>query len=296
MTRSELFEQIQKKQSYLCIGLDADASKIPKHLLQFDDPLFEFNRQIVAATSDYCIAYKPNLAFYECLGPKGLQSLEKTVRCIPENSFTIADAKRGDIGNTSLMYAKTFFEYYRFDAVTVAPYMGSDSVKPFLEFKNKWTILLALTSNAGADDFQKSEIKNRRKRVSLQADPKRPEESLDAGGAGSGTLFGEVLSLSKEWGTPDNMMYVVGATQSELFSIIRKSVPEHFLLVPGIGAQGGNLEEVSKHGMNKQCGLLVNSSRQIIYASGGEDFAEKARAEAMKIQEEMQKHLHDFLK
>lgn len=296
MTRGELFEQIQRKHSYLCIGLDTDLTKIPKHLLQFDDPVFEFNRQIIEATSDFCIGYKPNLAFYECLGPKGLQSLEKTVRCIPENMFTIADAKRGDIGNTSLMYAKTFFEHYRFDAVTVAPYMGSDSVKPFLEFKNKWTILLLLTSNAGADDFQKSEIKNRRRLVLLQADPKRPEESLDAAGSGMGTLFGEVLSLSKDWGTPDNMMYVVGATQSELFSNIRKSVPEHFLLVPGIGAQGGNLEEVSKHGMNKQCGLIVNSSRQIIYASGGEDFAEKARAEAMKMQEEMQKHLHDFLK
>lgn len=275
MTRKDLFEQIKKKQSYLCIGLDTDVAKIPKHLLSSADPVFEFNKQIIDATSSFCVSYKLNLAFYECLGPKGLESLEKTVKYIPGNLFTIADAKRGDIGNTSMMYAKTFFGYYGFDAVTVAPYMGSDSVKPFLESKNKWTILLALTSNEGANDFQKSEIKN----------PK----------SGIGTLFADVLTASQEWGTNDNLMYVIGATRSELFLEVRKIVPEHFLLVPGVGAQGGSLKEVSRNGMNKECGLLVNSSRQIIYASSGENFAKKAGEEAMNLQMEMKKLLNEFL-
>ncbi len=276
MNREELFEQIKKKSSYLCVGLDTDITKIPKHLLKSDDPVFEFNKQIIDATKEFTVAYKPNLAFYECLGPKGLESLEKTVNYIPENIFTIADAKRCDIGNTSQMYAKAFFEYYKFDSVTVAPYMGEDSVTPFLGFKDKWVILLALTSNSGAEDFQKSEIKN-------------PKSEI-------GKLFGEVLTTSQKWGSADNMMYVIGATQAELFSEIRKIVPEHFFLVPGVGAQGGSLADVSKHGMNKQCGLLVNSSRQIIYASNGEDFAAKAGMEAKKVQEEMKRYLEEFVK
>jgi orotidine-5'-phosphate decarboxylase len=271
MSRKELFEQIKKKESYLCVGLDTDMDKIPKHLLKLDDPVFEFNRQIIDATKEFAVAYKPNLAFYESLGPAGMQSLEKTVKYIPKDIFTIADAKRGDIGNTSALYAKTFFERYGFDAVTVAPYMGSDSVTPFLNYKNKWVILLALTSNIGAEDFQKLEV-------------------------GSRKLFEVVLEKSQRWGTADTMMYVVGATQADLFSSIRKIIPDHFLLVPGVGAQGGSLEEVSKAGMNKQCGLLVNSSRQIIYASSGEDFAGKAREEAMNVQQSMKKLLKEFLK
>lgn len=289
MTRSEIFEQIKKKESYLCGGLDTDITKIPKHLLKYDDPVFEFNRQIIDATKDFAVAYKPNLAFYECLGWRGLQSLEKTVKYIPENIFTIADAKRGDIGNTSSMYAKTFFEYYGFDSVTVAPYMGSDSVKPFLTYKNKWAIVLALTSNTGASDFQlQSTVHSQQSTVS------DPHETVNSKRETT-KLFEQVLIVSQEWGTPDNMMYVVGATQAEMLSGIRKIIPEHFLLIPGVGAQGGSLEEVSKEGMNSQCGLLVNSSRQIIYASAGEDFAEKARAEAKKIQSEMKKYLEMFL-
>jgi len=276
MTKAELFQQIKKKESYLCVGLDTDITKIPKHLLSGDDPVFEFNKHVIDATKDFCVAYKPNLAFYESYGWKGLQSLAKTVEYIPKNCFTIADAKRGDIGNTSAMYAKTFFEHYGFDSVTVAPYMGSDSVKPFLEYKNKWVILLALTSNEGAEDFQKSEIKN-------------PKSEIK-------TLYGEVLEKSRHWGNTDNMMYVVGATRSELFSGVRKIVPGHFLLVPGVGAQGGSLHDVSKNGINKECGLLVNSSRQIIYASSDESFAEKAREEAKRIQTEMKKYLNEFLK
>ncbi|MCX6291428.1 MAG: orotidine-5'-phosphate decarboxylase [Bacteroidetes bacterium] len=276
MTRSELFGQIQKKQSYLCVGLDTDISKIPSHLLKSDDPVFEFNRQIIDATKEFTVAYKPNLAFYESLGWKGLQSLAKTVDYIPKDIFTIADAKRGDIGNTASMYAKTFFELYGFDAVTVAPYMGSDSVKPFLEYKNKWTILLALTSNAGANDFQ----------LLVHS----PQTGVNR------KLFEEVIIRSQPWGTTDNLMYVVGATQAEMLSDIRKMIPEHFLLVPGVGAQGGSLHDVSKYGMNKECGLLVNSSRQIIYASPGEDFAEKANAEAKRIQEEMSRYLSEFAK
>jgi orotidine-5'-phosphate decarboxylase len=258
MTRQELFAQIQAKKSYLCVGLDTDLSKIPPHLLAFDDPIFEFNKQIIDATRDLCVAYKPNTAFYECQGVKGWRALEKTVEYIGNQHFTIADAKRGDIGNTSKMYAQAFFETMNFDAVTVAPYMGEDSVKPFLDFKDKWTILLALTSNRGSEDFQ------------FISD-----------------MFKIVLRTAQIWGTPDNLMFVVGATQAERFREIRKIAPNNFFLVPGIGAQGGDLAQVSEFGMNAQCSLLVNSSREIIYASKGEDFAEKARAAALKVQQNM---------
>ena len=267
MNRGQLYEQIQKKKSFLCIGLDTDIKKIPKHLLKKEDPVFEFNKKIIEATSDLCVSYKPNLAFYEADGVKGLQSLEKTIKIIPEEIFTIADAKRGDIGNTSSMYARAFFEHYGFDSITIAPYMGSDSVKPFLGYYDKWVILLALTSNEGAFDFQLKKLER------------------------GGTLYEEVLKKSKTWGTADNMMYVVGATKAEYLAQIRKIIPEHFLLVPGVGAQGGSLQDVAKYGMNKQCGLLVNASRSILYAGGGEDFAEKARAEAVKIQKEMEELL-----
>lgn len=269
MTRQELYNNILKKQSYLCIGLDTDITKIPKHLLRCKDPIFEFNKQIIDATKDYCVAYKPNLAFYESLGSKGLESLKKTVDYIPSNIFTIADAKRGDIGNTSTLYAKAYFEHFNFDAITVAPYMGEDSVTPFLQFKNKWVILLALTSNKGAEDFQNGKLK------------------MENGKH----LFQQVLEVSQKWGTADNMMFVVGATQAQMLSKIRELMPAHFLLIPGVGAQGGSLEEVSKYGMNEQCGLLVNSSRNIIYASNENDFADKARAEAQKLQQEMKKFI-----
>ena len=265
MTRNELYNQIKKKESFLCVGLDTDLNKIPAHLLDADDPVFEFNRQIIDATSDYTIAYKPNLAFYESLGPAGLISLQKTVEYIPNNILTIADAKRGDIGNTSEMYAKTFFDYYDFDAITVAPYMGKDSVSPFLNFRDKWTILLALTSNEGSSDFQLSELSNTEKNK----------------------LYEKVIQTSMTWGNADHLMYVIGATHPELFKEIRAIAPDHFFLVPGVGAQGGSLSEICKFGMNSQCGLIVNSSRQIIYASSSEDFAEKARDKAMEMQKEM---------
>ncbi|MEY4937372.1 MAG: orotidine-5-phosphate decarboxylase [Bacteroidota bacterium] len=265
MTRNQLVEQIFLKKSYLCIGLDTDLQKIPKHLLQADDPIFEFNRQIIDATYDLCVSYKPNLAFYESLGIKGWRSLEKTMDYISKNHFTIADAKRGDIGNTSKMYAKAFFETFDFDAVTVAPYMGADSVTPFLEFKNKWVILLALTSNQGSKDFQLHH-----------------------------NLYQEVLKKAQNWGTVDNLMFVVGATHPHQFETIRKIVPNHFLLVPGVGAQGGDLEQLTHFGKNKDVGLLVNSSRAILYASQGLDFAEKARAEALKVQQAMEKLLLNF--
>ena len=263
MTREELIFQIKYKRSFLCIGLDPDINKIPKHLLDLEDPIFEFNKQIINATKDLCVAYKPNIAFYESMGVSGWNSLQKTLDYIPENIFTIADAKRGDIGNTSKMYAKTFFEKLHVDAVTVAPYMGSDSVTPFLEFADKWVILLALTSNIGSLDFQN--IKNE--------DGKQ--------------LFEKVLETSQTWGTDKNMMYVVGANRSEQLSEVREIIPNHFLLVPGVGAQGGSIEEVAKYGMNDECGLLVNSSRGIIYASTEVDFAEKAREEAQKLQFKM---------
>ena len=263
MTREELILQIKSKRSFLCIGLDSDINKIPKHLLDLNDPIFEFNKQIIDATKDLCAAYKPNIAFYESMGVSGWNSLQKTLNYIPDDLFVIADAKRGDIGNTSKMYAKAFFKNLNFDAVTVAPYMGSDSVTPFLEFKDKWVILLSLTSNIGSLDFQN--IKNE--------DGKQ--------------LFEQVLETSQKWGTNKNMMYVVGATRSEQLSEIREIIPNHFLLVPGVGVQGGSVEEVAKYGMNDECGLLVNSSRGIIYASTEVDFAEKAREESQKLQFKM---------
>ena len=263
MNKQQLISQIKQKQSFLCVGLDTDIKKIPIHLLDKVDPVFEFNKQIIDATKDYCVAYKPNIAFYESMGVKGWKSLQKTIEYIPENIFTIADAKRGDIGNTSNMYAKAFFENMNFDAVTVTPYMGSDSVIPFLEFKEKWVILLLLTSNKGALDFQTIMSKNGR------------------------VLFEEILETSMKWGTNENMMYVVGATRAAQLSEIRKIIPNHFLLVPGVGTQGGNLQDVSKYGMNQDCGLLVNTSRSIIYASDSLCFAERAREEVQKLQHEM---------
>lgn len=266
MTTQQLTEQIHQKKSFLCIGLDVDLAKIPKHLLEAEDPIFEFNKAIVDTTHDLAVSYKPNMAFYEAHGLKGWQSLQKTINYINENHpgiFTIADAKRGDIGNTSTMYAKAFLKDLDFDSVTVAPYMGKDSVEPFLAFENKHTIMLALTSNEGAFDFQTQSI-------------------------GGQELYKKVIETSKSWKNAENLMYVVGATKAEYFAEIRKIIPESFLLVPGIGAQGGSLQEVCKHGMAKNVGLLVNSSRGIIYASAGTDFAEKAREEAFKIQQEMQ--------
>jgi len=262
LTRSELISQINRKKSFLCVGLDTDIRKIPKHLLDAEDPVFEFNKSIIDATREFAVAYKPNIAFYECMGPKGWESLRKTLDYIPEDIFSIADAKRGDIGNTSSMYAQTFFSQYDFDSVTVAPYMGEDSVTPFLEFKDKWVVLLALTSNKGALDFQMDTI-------------------------GGERVFEKVLRVSQQWGNANNMMYVVGATRGELFADVRKVAPDHFLLVPGVGAQGGSLQDVCQYGMNQDCGLLVNSSRGIIYASSGIDFAERAADEALKVQLEM---------
>jgi orotidine-5'-phosphate decarboxylase len=268
MQKIDLVQQIKAKKSFLCIGLDTDLSKIPAHLLQHEDPIFAFNKAIIDATADLCVAYKPNLAFYESMGAAGWESLRKTMEYIPAHCFTIADAKRGDIGNTSAMYAKTFFEPsaagFNFDSVTVAPYMGSDSVTPFLAYSNKWVILLALTSNDGAKDFQFDSFENGEK------------------------VFERVLLKSSQWGSDENMMYVVGATRGEAFAAIRKLVPDHFLLVPGVGAQGGSLAEVCKYGLNKECGLLVNSSRAIIYASNTIDFASKAREAALAMQQEME--------
>jgi len=276
MNRTQLIEVIKSKRSFLCIGLDTDPAKIPTHLKEFDDPVFEFNRQIIDATHDLAVAYKPNIAFYESLGLKGWSSLVKTIRYLDkykDSVFTIADAKRGDIGNTSERYAAAFFGYpphgLGFDSITVAPYMGHDSVKPFLKFKEKWTILLALTSNAGAFDFQNKKFENGK------------------------MLFEEVLEKSKEWGTPENLMYVIGATKAEMLTRVREIVPDSFLLVPGVGAQGGGLEEVTKYGMNKDCGLLVNSSRGIIYAGNGEDFALKAREQAQILQAQMEGELRE---
>ena len=273
MTQQQLFNNIQKKQSFLCVGLDTDIKKIPEHLLEFDDPIYAFNKEIVDATAPFCVAYKPNLAFYESLGIKGWTAFTKTVAYIKQRypeQFIIADAKRGDIGNTSEMYARTFFDTEKVDAVTVAPYMGEDSVKPFLIYPNKWVILLALTSNLGANDFQFTEDKSGER------------------------LFEKVLKTSQKWGTNEQMMYVVGATQGKLFEDVRKIVPNHFLLVPGVGAQGGSLEEVCKYGMNSTCGLLVNSSRGIIYADSGENFAVAVRAEAQKLQLEMKEMLEKY--
>lgn len=274
MTKQQLFEQIKEKQSFLCVGLDTDIKKIPGHLLETEDPIYEFNKAIVDATAPYCVAYKPNLAFYESEGTEGWMSLEKTVAYIRQRypkQFIIADAKRGDIGNTSEMYARTFFDVLKSDAVTVAPYMGADSVKPFLTQPERWVVLLALTSNKGSHDFQMT---------------------TDINGE---RLFEKVLRVSQEWASADQMMYVVGATQGKLFEDVRKIVPDHFLLVPGVGAQGGSLEEVCRYGMNKECGLLVNSSRSIIYADQGEDFARVAAQEAAKLQVEMKEMLNKYL-
>lgn len=266
MTREELVKEIFTKKSFLCVGLDTDLKKVPQHLLDREDPIFDFNKAIIDATALYCVAYKPNLAFYEAFGVKGIISFERTVKYLNENypnHFVIADAKRGDIGNTSAMYARTFFEEYNIDSLTVAPYMGEDSVSPFLAYEGKWVILLALTSNKGSHDFQ----------LTADADGER--------------LFEKVLKKSQEWGNDRNMMYVVGATQGKMFEDIRRVAPTHFLLVPGVGAQGGSLEEVCKYGMTDDCGLLVNSSRGIIYASQGEDFAEVAAQKAKELQEQM---------
>lgn len=268
MTREELINQIKEKRSFLCVGLDTDITKIPQHLLDEEDPIFTFNKAIIEATEDLCVAYKPNIAFYECYGAKGWDILRKTWEALPKNCFSIADAKRGDIGNTSKMYAQAFFEEgasgMSFDSITIAPYMGKDSVTPFLDFENKWAIVLALTSNEGSKDFQNF--------------------SNPAGK----NLFEEVIDKVNTWGTKDNLMYVVGATRGEGFLKIREHAPDHFLLVPGVGAQGGSLQDVCQYGMNKDCGLLVNSTRGIIYASSGKDFAEKAREEAIKLQKEME--------
>jgi len=266
MTTQQLHEQILQKKSFLCVGLDPDLTKIPPHLLETEDPIFEFNKAIIDATHDLAVGYKPNTAFFEAYGIKGWISLQKTINYINENfpeMFTIADAKRGDIGNTSSMYAKAFFEDLNFDSVTVAPYMGKDSVEPFLAFENKHTIMLALTSNEGAFDFQTLNVNGKE-------------------------LYKQVLETSKTWKNSQNLMYVVGATKAEYFADIRKIVPDNFLLVPGIGAQGGSLSEVCKYGMNDKVGLLVNSARTIIYASKGTDFAEKAREEALSVQKEME--------
>jgi orotidine-5'-phosphate decarboxylase len=272
MNRDQLFAEIKKKRSYLCVGLDTDPEKLPKHLLSSDDPVFEFNKQIIDATHEYCVAYKPNIAFYEALGPKGWVSLQKTLDYIPDNLFTIADAKRGDIGNTSSLYAKAFFQQMDFDSITVAPYMGEDSVKPFLQFRDKWVILLAHTSNPGSSDFQLI-------------------ESTVTGMK----LYEEVLVKAQQWGTPDQLMFVVGATHPEKIQSIRALAPDNFFLVPGVGVQGGDLRMTSEFGMNKQCGLLVNSARAIIYASPDKDFATRARDEAAKMALEMDKYLQQYL-
>ena len=266
MTRQELIQQIREKHSFLCVGLDTDLKKVPQHLLKEEDPIFAFNKAIIEATAPYCVAYKPNLAFYEAFGVKGMISFEKTIAFLKEkypHHFIVADAMRGDIGNTSAMYARTFFEEYDVDSLTVAPYMGEDSVTPFLGYDGKWVILLALTSNKGSHDFQLTE---------------------DVQGE---RLFEKVLKTSQKWGNDENMMYVVGATQGQMFEDIRKVAPSHFLLVPGVGAQGGSLQDVCKYGMNKDCGLLVNSSRGIIYASQEENFAEVAGQKVQELQQEM---------
>ena len=270
MNRKQLIQQILEKKSFLCVGLDTDTKKIPQHLLSEEDPIFSFNKAIIDATAPYCVSYKPNLAFYEAFGLKGIQAFEKTINYLNTNypnHFIIADAKRGDIGNPSAMYARTFFEEYNLDALTVAPYMGEDSVTPFLQYDGKWVVLLALTSNKGSHDFQ----------LTTDTDGER--------------LFEKVLRVSQQWGNEENMMYVVGATQGKMFEDIRKIAPNHFLLVPGVGAQGGSLEEVCKYGMTKDCGLLVNSSRGIIYASNGEDFAEIAALKAKELQQQMAEQL-----
>lgn len=267
MTYDQLKSEILRKGSFLSVGLDPDLNKIPKHLLNTSDPIFEFNKAIIEATQDYCVAYKPNIAFYESMGAKGWESLRKTLEIIPDNIFKIADAKRGDIGNTSKLYAKAFFETMNFDAITLAPYMGEDSIKPFLEYENKWVIILGLTSNKGSKDFQM-----------IKSDQDK-------------YFFEHIIEKSSKWGSMDNTMFVAGATNAEYLTMIRSIVPNHFLLVPGVGAQGGSLDDVVRHGMNDNVGLLVNSSRGIIYASEEEDFASAARSESLHLQEEMSDYL-----
>ncbi len=277
MDRKQLVENIKRKKSFLCVGLDTDTKKIPEHLLQCEDPIFEFNKAIIDATADYCVAYKPNLAFYECFGIAGWVALEKTIKYLKENypdQFIIADAKRGDIGNTSKMYARSFFEHLDVDAITVAPYMGEDSISPFYGYDGKWVIVLGLTSNKGSHDFQL-----------IKGEDGKP-------------LFETVMNKVSSWGTTDNTMFVVGATQGEMFADVRRIIPQSFLLVPGVGAQGGSLQEVAKYGLTEDCGLLVNSSRGIIYASNGEDFATVAGQKAKELQEEMSEILknHNIIK
>ncbi len=267
MTREALIEQIKTKQTYLCVGLDSEIEKLPKHLLSSNDPQFEFNKQVIDATLEHCVAYKINTAFYESRGVKGWESLQKTIEYIPKTHFTIADAKRGDIGNTSTQYARAFFEVMDFDAVTVAPYMGEDSIRPFLEYKDKWTIVLGLTSNPGSKDFEMLKT-------------------------GDDYLFQQVLKKTASWGNEKNLMFVIGATRYEMVDDIRKSFPHHFFLVPGVGAQGGSLEEISRSGLNNDCGLLVNASRAIIFASSGEDFAEAAGLSSQKYHDQMRRLLH----
>lgn len=283
MTRQELINHIQQKQTYLCVGLDTDITKLPKHLQGRPDGVVAFNKAIIDATSAYCVSYKINTAFYESQGIKGWEAMQETLAYIPDTHFTIADAKRGDIGNTSAQYAKTFFEVLPFDAITVAPYMGEDSVRPFLEYENKWTIVLGLTSNTGSNDFQQLLLSRYDEAMSMV--PHITQGTLEK------CLYEHVLETVSGWGTPDNLMFVVGATREEEMENIRRIVPEHFLLVPGVGAQGGNLEDISRLGLNKDAGLLVNASRAIIFAGGEEDFAEKAAMAASAYRDEMKQYL-----
>ena len=282
MTRQQLVEQIFSKKTYLCVGLDTDRSKIPQHLLSLPDPVFEFNRAIIDATKEYCVAYKINTAFYEAEGWKGWQALEKTANYIPSTHFKIADAKRGDIGNTSSFYAKAFFDTMNFDAITVAPYMGKDSVRPFLEYKDKWTILLGLTSNPGADDFELQKVMKHIEFLNEGVHTSRVQENY---------LYETVLETASKWGSPDNLMFVIGATQANEFINIRKLTPKHFYLVPGVGAQGGSLKEISQKAIIKDCGLLVNASRAVIYASGEKHFAGAAANVAKAYADEMKEYL-----
>jgi len=283
MTRSQLVQQIRNKKSYLCVGLDTDIEKIPKHLFGGPDPVFEFNKAIIDATKDYCVSYKVNTAFYESRGLKGWESMEKTLHYIPDTHFKIADAKRGDIGNTSAHYAKTFFEVLPFDAVTIAPYMGEDSIRPFLAYEDKWSIVLGLTSNAGGNDFQQLMVTNNYAEASMV--PHITQGNIEK------RLYEKVLEKVASWGTPENLMFVVGATRASDLENIRSIIPDHFLLVPGVGAQGGSLKEVTSYGMNADCGLLVNASRAIIFANNSVDFATHATVVAKAYQQEMSTYL-----
>lgn len=298
MTRQELVQQIFQKQSYLCVGLDTDSTKIPKHLQSHPNAIFEFNKAIIDATKNYCVSYKLNTAFYEAMGVKGWAAMEETVNYIPSTHFKIADAKRGDIGNTSHQYAKAFFETINFDAVTVAPYMGEDSVRPFLEYDGKWAIVLGLTSNKGANDFemQRMVVRETKDTTTETVADKNEDVGYSIHEVSIATtyvsfLYEQVLQKVSKWGTPDNLMFVIGATQAEEFVNIRSIIPNHFLLVPGVGAQGGSLKDISEKAMSGECGLLVNASRAIIYASEKEDFAEEARAIAEQYQFEMKNYL-----